>query len=464
MKRLYGFLVAFAYLSVVAVSARAATITITSPKAYSVWQRSSNGLGPIPITGRYTGTPSPTTIQARFAGGTWTLIDSNPANGNFSGTLHHQPTGDGTLEVRFGNFQSVTGSVANVAVGDVYLITGQSNALGQGNTLNTIDPLLPTFASAFRETDDAWAIADDPVCDGGLGSPWPLLANEIIAQSSVPIGFISVAQSGQSLLKWAPTQPMYVRVFDQIDKATAGTNRIKAVLWFQGEADMLPSSDGSTLNGSQSEYHLALKKFADTVHILPGNPKVVVGQSNFNTPDSSFANLIFCGNIRAAQSDLWDDAPNSVLSGPVTYDIALSDNLHFKTDGEMQQFADRWWAAVHMHFYGGTDGLGPKLSSAQRFGTSGTQILLTFTHQSAALGPIGSPLGGFTFNDPSNQCTSCLSAVVLGNDTVLVTKSSAFTLPAAISLGLGKTAWGQNVPVDGAELPAVPFRYVLIDP
>ena len=49
----------------------------------------------------------------------------------------------------------------------------------------------------------------------------------------------------------------------------------------------------------------------------------------------------------------------NALLGPATYDINLQDEsgdtLHFKSDGDMAEFASRWYDAIDATIYGGTD-------------------------------------------------------------------------------------------------------------
>jgi len=54
-------------------------------------------------------------------------IDTSPSGWTFSGTLLSQNQGQGTLIVRHSNDTSLSWSVDNVGIGDIFIISGQSN-------------------------------------------------------------------------------------------------------------------------------------------------------------------------------------------------------------------------------------------------------------------------------------------------------------------------------------------------
>lgn len=122
--------------------------------------------------------------------GPFTTIDTSPPSGTFSGTLTAEVVGQGSINVRFSNDTGVSGSVNNVGVGDIFIISGQSNASGRGNTLNNYTHA--TLKAGLFDNDDTWKeLADatdsnsgqtDGVSSDGIakGSPWPLIYWQIM--------------------------------------------------------------------------------------------------------------------------------------------------------------------------------------------------------------------------------------------------------------------------------------------
>lgn len=80
-------------------------VKITSPLANATV--SSEGFT---IAGTYTGT-APTSIQARFDGGTWATIVSNPTGGSFTGNFVPGSAKTGLLEIRSGTSTTIVDSV-----------------------------------------------------------------------------------------------------------------------------------------------------------------------------------------------------------------------------------------------------------------------------------------------------------------------------------------------------------------
>ena len=74
------------------------SLSITSPSNYQVFQRDDDDTATISIEGTYEGNPE--AIEARWRGGSWTTIATNPTGGVFSGQLVEQTTGQGEFEVR----------------------------------------------------------------------------------------------------------------------------------------------------------------------------------------------------------------------------------------------------------------------------------------------------------------------------------------------------------------------------
>lgn len=253
----YNFRVAFTdstpttvYSTTNAVTTAAtAVIAITTPVAYQVKHRSglANDLA---ITGTYTGTP--TSIEAKWGTGPWTtIVASPPAAGpgtNFSGTLPKQFQGQGTLQVRFVNDTSITASKANVGVGLVLEVIGQSNAVGLGtsNQVYTNSLVACLFGNdyVFKELVDPYdsnvAQVDSISDDGGqsAGSWVPLLATELENYFQCPVEFVPAAKGSTSVTQWQPGSGHTDRATLYGSSVYRGLQtRPGLLLWWQGETD-----------------------------------------------------------------------------------------------------------------------------------------------------------------------------------------------------------------------------------
>ncbi len=121
-----------------------AQISISTPLNKAVYQRNTAGQANLIIQGNYQQN-NITSIEARLlnpansspiSGFDWTVIQTMPNLGYFSGQLSNVPGGWYTLEVRTKRTGVVieTGTVDRVGIGDVYMVAGQSNAQGYINT------------------------------------------------------------------------------------------------------------------------------------------------------------------------------------------------------------------------------------------------------------------------------------------------------------------------------------------
>lgn len=345
-----------------------AVLTIDYPQKYAIFQRSGDA-GQILIEGH--ADESSGGIEARFNQGSWTRIADGAKMGKFSGILAAE-VGQGTLEVRLVKTPGVRAAIPLVSIGDVFVVAGQSNAAGWSS--HVYEPLdgLPLAMSLYkRNVSSAWEPLRHPASASGLGSPWPLTMSYLCQDHRVPIGLITTAIGGAWLKQWLkPSGDHYPAMIRTIRDATRGTLKIRAILWFQGEADCNPSQEYAHLsfNGNHDQYLAALQQFVadahrdlrlDTVFIGSiGNVPHRIGSAALSTRENIY-------HIRRALQDSWPDP--RISPGPVVYDVPLaSDSLHihFNTPDEMTPLAQRWAAAISSRIYRSGVGRGPILRTA----------------------------------------------------------------------------------------------------
>jgi len=134
------------------------------------------------------------------------------------------------------------GSVEPIGVGEVFVIAGQSYATNTNEErLQITDP--QGRVSALNVANSTWATAHDPqpTPDGSDGgSIWPAVGNLLLQQLQVPIGFANVAVGGTSSQQWMPDGTLHPR----LKQAGAILGRFRAVLWQQGESDVIAKTPG----------------------------------------------------------------------------------------------------------------------------------------------------------------------------------------------------------------------------
>lgn len=311
--------------------AAADTITISSPAPWQVVSRNkTTNTGSILIQGSYTGSPS--AIEARFNGGAWSVIQSGPTGGTYSGTLPNQPSGNGLLEVRFANATAVTGSVDNVAIGAKVLFWGQSNFSGRANNPQTYTGPSGWFHK-YTVTNPIWQVGADPFDSGTVnGSIFPLLANLLVPHLNCPVGFIGVAQGSTQLSQWQLGQTLNTRMLSYI--ASSGGNDIEVIASWIGEGDAGAATPEATFKSQYSAVINQLKAQTNADSML-------VAVSGFDNVDYA--------NVRQWIADI--AAANGNVGNYVPQIWPLYQKLHYETDLETAAAANEIFDGFVANFY-----------------------------------------------------------------------------------------------------------------
>ena len=266
--------------AVLAISAYSQELHITSgPADNQVLQRDAEQTARIALSGTVAGKKvDGKEIEARLLdarsidlpGFHWARIGKIQKQ-HWNGELRGIPTGGPyRLEVRMVGVESTVESVANLLVGDLWVLAGQSNMEGHGDLID-VQPPSPMVRSF--DMADRWRQAEEPlhtVMSAADPVHWPLnaknqperlsgqqledyIANrkkgaglglpfavEMVARTGVPIGLIPCAHGGTSMDQWNPAwkdregESLYGSMFRRVE---AAGGHVRGVLWYQGESD-----------------------------------------------------------------------------------------------------------------------------------------------------------------------------------------------------------------------------------
>jgi sialate O-acetylesterase len=270
MMRLPGFF----FLAVSLLSAQVLRVERGAAE-YQVFQRGPANAADIHVEGAVSGAAGKA-VEARIvkagmtlAGFDWSAA-GKVAGGRWSADVKGVPAGGPyRLEFRVAGSQDVV-SIANILVGDLWVLAGQSNMEGVGNLE---DLPLPSAMVNSLDMTDTWVVAEDPLhrlvdaadkvhwrknangeiakLEGeelrkwiaarrkgaGVGLPFAL---EMVRRTGVPVGLIPCAHGGTSMDQWSPDlkdrggESLYGAMLRRI-QLTGG--RVRGVLWYQGESD-----------------------------------------------------------------------------------------------------------------------------------------------------------------------------------------------------------------------------------
>lgn len=248
---------------------------------------------------------------------------------------------DGDGEERF------RGTTSRFAVGDVFVVGGQSNAATHGEFGTQVQNSLNVAMSPQHGT---WTLLRDPMPwasnwslpqFGGKsnsgGSPWPTFADKLSMRTGVPVGMVNHAWGGSTVAHWliGGNQDYFSYANEHaIVNAMIRSARtfsdcgFSAILWHQGESDSIAGT--SRVDYKARMIQLRNKFVQETGCDRPW----IIAQASFvpsvfNTPPAQMA------AVAAAQQDLW--AESGFKQGPNTDELTSSqyryDTLHFSLQG-----------------------------------------------------------------------------------------------------------------------------------
>lgn len=236
-------------------------LTLLSPCDYQVFQRRNKEEGRIKISGMFykdcDRVEAALNGTSAFCGAlpeTWIEIPYEPKTRSFYYENTIPAGGWYRLTIRAIKDEEVVAQkiIDHVGVGEVFVISGQSNSTNSGETPTVTQTQM---VSSYSGTN--WKLANDPqegVLDFSiLGSPWPAFGDQMYREYGVPVGIASTGRGGMAVDEWRPpVSQCYVWMMDRVKKL--GVGGFRALLWHQGEADAPLSA---------TEYSARLKLIVD---------------------------------------------------------------------------------------------------------------------------------------------------------------------------------------------------------
>lgn len=272
-------------------------------------------------------------IEARYDSQDYVDL-TTVVNGYFSATLT-VPTGVRSIDVRVKGYPEQTNiTIANVVIGDGYLVSGDS--ISEGRVSNTQSHGLgASLKPSVLRQDQFWKELNDPADTGSnLGSHWPLLARMLSEDSGEPVWFVTTGTGGKDIIgsgvayynKGNPG-------FDLIENQAANAGSVTGILLHLGPN---AATDASV---TDSQYSTALETFAvDLRTDVQTNVPVWIGCYGRST---GFNN----DPIRKGIVDRLAVSSN-LQAGCNLLGIAFGDGVHPKTDQHAAIVAGRWFAAL----------------------------------------------------------------------------------------------------------------------
>lgn len=256
----------------------------------------------------------------------------------------------------------------NIYVGDLWIISGESNAVGTGRN----DSMAKAEMSGVHGLNPRYGILEwQPARDGFFDltvGPWVTAAQEFYQKTGVPVGLIGHAAGGKPIDYFLDeTHQEMPHLKPMIERHG---HKAAILFWYQGESDASsPESSGSY--GSRLSAVVAAAR-RDT-----GNPDLKIGVVQLakspSSQDDSFS------PIREAQRQFVDADPHAALYATLPYEVNAKDRIHLETAGCIQLGEQIGRHLAQVEQGGEFHSPGPNLRET-RFADSGRkEIVLTFS-------------------------------------------------------------------------------------
>lgn len=323
---------------------RRSRFNVLSPQPHVVFQRQADGLGTIRARGMLNTDPSDEIELKLKDQRDWTKAKRQP-DGTWSAHIK-APAGTYTLEFRTTK-SAQQRALSSINVGDVYLLSGQSNALGSAKTRFTISAPFISKAGLYDGQSPGWVAPYE--------RSWvPRFIQTRIEQDKVPVGVVRFAVGSTHLHKWQPDAPapkgwpqplldLLFKTAAQAQGLTPSDTNVtrdgvlaRAVLWMHGETDA---------KSGTADYAERFEPIAQSIEEHLGMPILMSQLQDLDA--KGYTTTARLALVRQAQAALIERLPR-VLPGPNFHGWVLSpaNGVHFYTDDEVNRCADAWSASV----------------------------------------------------------------------------------------------------------------------
>lgn len=237
----------------------------------------------------------------------------------------------------------------SIVCGDVFLIMGQSNAVGRFDANAYQSEFCRTFGVnrgnvAYNPADTAWCLTNTGEGDNSL---WGVeLQRQIAQQHGIPTAIINGAAGSTTISSHAnrdAVQPtnlntLYGRLLYRATKAGVA-GQIRALIWRQGEAE--------AANDPETYERVFPQLYANWKRDYPGLKKIYHAQVNILTNNKVLAGALR-DYQRRSKTTFGDNEPIATVGLPAY------DGIHYGEAG-YRQFSAELFRIVARDFYGATD-------------------------------------------------------------------------------------------------------------
>jgi len=227
--------------------------------------------------------------------------------------------------------------VHHVGVGDVWVITGQSNAAGYGKAPATDGPEMGvhmfhacgTWKLATHPLGDSTGTLYPPNSEGGNAShsPWLAFAKVLKKGLGYPVGLVPASLGGSGMVAWDRKEGGYL--FDNMLRYIEDSGgKVSGVVCYQGESDASPEL--------VTKYAARFRRFVGDLRRTLKDPSLPVITAQLNR--------VVCGEVSPDGEDSWTamrEVQRQIAKKMKnvfivsTVDTGLSDGIHIDSPGNI---------------------------------------------------------------------------------------------------------------------------------
>ena len=429
----------------------AAEITYTQiPVAHQVLQRGADGAAAVVLAGAANVAG---VLEGRTGKGSFSKL-GDIAVGEWKAQGPQVKTGGPyVLELRFKPAvgKVLVERVKNIFVGDIWILSGQSNMVGRAlmEGAEGPDPKVKAFTMEGK-----WGEAKEPLHEfskgvagvargTGLGLPF---AKEMVRRTGVPIGLVPCAKGGTSLAQWDPAlvsegrKSLYGNMLARFRDAGG---RVTGVLWYQGESDAPLNTAGM--------YGEKFQAFVAKVRADFGQADLPFYYAQIGRYAAEMEPAYEGWNqVQEAQRLSEGAIKNSGMIA--TIDSEMADQIHANRLA-LRRLGLRFAKLV-------LDGARPRFVGASW--DDPYHLRLKFSGVAGALSAGGGRVLGFSLHDETLKERRLIyrSAIDASNNSVVIEVIGAKALPAELYLGYGMGLDPVCNLVDGADMAVPVFGLV----
>ncbi|KAL3636073.1 hypothetical protein CASFOL_020620 [Castilleja foliolosa] len=226
----------------------------------------------------------------------------------------------------------------------IFILAGQSNMAGRGGMdkgkLVEIPSECHSTPQILRLNPElAWEEAKEAIHTGidpkecGIG-PGMIFANSVLQRDPNigVIGLVPCAVGGTSISRWLPGNDLYVKMLSRTQAAlNNGGGEIKALLWYQGENDMI---NEDTANKYKSNLETLLTQLRSDLQ-LPNLPVIEVALASKGKEGKESFGPYF-DVVRSAQLEMPNLLPNVKCVDALGLEVLTVDYLHLTAKAQVK--------------------------------------------------------------------------------------------------------------------------------